>query len=348
MISFTRDELLNIWQDTPQNLLLDFDDSDVLLDIVVGGAAVLFRCFSTGETSRLAQWSSDSADLERHCRASIWRISAFYPTKRMKFFCSPWQIKMFSNSAALCFTEAWLNDAIPDSALHLPNFQLFRADRDAELFWKAKEQILFQWFCFSAERSERDHQLQDTIPQHCGEWTTDRQSEWVPLQVWKNTIHISCNPLLPPPAMQISEDDVCQVFRKNKRRKAPGPDGVTPACLKTWADQLAPIFTQIFNRSLELCRSPLMLQTLHRVPKKPQIIGLNNYRPAALTSVAMTSFERLVLAYLKDSPGPPAVCLQSKPVCGWYSQHGTALHPATSGQTRDLCEDPVGRLQLRF
>ncbi len=42
-ISFTRDELLNIRQNTPQNLLPDFDYSDALLDIIVGGAAVLFR-----------------------------------------------------------------------------------------------------------------------------------------------------------------------------------------------------------------------------------------------------------------------------------------------------------------
>ncbi len=62
--------------------------------------------------------------------------------------------------------------------------------------------------------------------------------------------HLSTQPLTPPatplsptPAIQISEDDVRQVFRKNKRRKAPGPDGVSPACLKTCADQLAPIFT---------------------------------------------------------------------------------------------------------
>ncbi len=46
--------------------------------------------------------------------------------------------------------------------------------------------------------------------------------------------------------------------------------------------------------------------------------------------------------------GPPVVCLQSKQVCGGCSQHGTALHPAASGQTRDLCEDPVCRLQLHF
>ncbi len=46
--------------------------------------------------------------------------------------------KDFSNSAALCFTETWLNDAIPDSALHLPGFQLFRADRDAESMGKSR------------------------------------------------------------------------------------------------------------------------------------------------------------------------------------------------------------------
>ncbi len=40
--------------------------------------------------------------------------------------------KDFSNSAALCFTETWLNGDIPDSTIHLPNFQLIRAVRDAE------------------------------------------------------------------------------------------------------------------------------------------------------------------------------------------------------------------------
>ncbi len=41
-------------------------------------------------------------------------------------------------------------------------------------------------------------------------------------------------------------------------------------------------------------------------------------------------------------------CLPSKQVCGWCSQHGIALHPPTSVQTRDLCKDPVCGLQLRF
>ncbi|KAK3513073.1 hypothetical protein QTP70_000962 [Hemibagrus guttatus] len=40
------------------------------------------------------------------------------------------------------------------------------------------------------------------------------------------------------------------------------------------------------------------------MPKKPKITGLNDYRPVALTSVVMKSFERLVLAYLKNITGP--------------------------------------------
>ncbi|KAI5619464.1 gastrula zinc finger protein XlCGF28.1-like [Silurus asotus] len=67
------------------------------------------------------------------------------------------------------------------------------------------------------------------------------------------------------------------------------------------ADQLAPIFTSIFNRSLELCEVPscFKLSTIIPVPKKPSITGLNDYRPVALTSVIMKTFEKLVLAHLK-------------------------------------------------
>ncbi len=94
-----------------------------------------------------------------------------------------------------------------------------------------------------------------------------------------------------------------QVFRENKGRKAPGPDSVSPACLKTCADQLAPIFTKIFNRSLELCEIPSSFTNIP-IPKKLKITGLNDYRPVALMAVDMKLFERMVLAYLKASTGP--------------------------------------------
>ncbi len=125
--------------------------------------------------------------------------------------------------------------------------------------------------------------------------------------------HFSTQPLSPPatplsptPTLQISKDDMRQVVRKQKRKKAPGPDCVTPAFLKSCADQLAPIFTQIFNRSLELCKVPSCFKrsTIIPIPKKSKITGLNDHRPVALTSVVMKSFEKLVLAHLKDITGP--------------------------------------------
>ncbi|KAL0181923.1 hypothetical protein M9458_021298, partial [Cirrhinus mrigala] len=116
----------------------------------------------------------------------------------------------------------------------------------------------------------------------------------------------STPPTVSQPAFKICEGDVCKVFRKQKIRKAKGPDGVSPACLKACAVQLSSIFTLIFNRSLELCIVPSCFKcsTIIPVPKKPKTTGLNDYRPVALTSVVMKSFERLVLTYLKDITGP--------------------------------------------
>lgn len=69
--------------------------------------------------------------------------------------------------------------------------------------------------------------------------------------------------------------------------------------------QLPSIFTQIFNRSLEQCEVPSCFKrfTIILIPKKHKITGLNYYRPVALRSVVMKSFERPVLDYLKDITG---------------------------------------------
>ncbi len=99
--------------------------------------------------------------------------------------------------------------------------------------------------------------------------------------------------------LKVCVEDVNRVFRKKKSRKASGPDGISPACLKVCCDQLAPIFTQIFNRYLELCEVPCCFRRSTITPI-PKITDLNNYRPVGLTPVVMKSLERLVLAYLKD------------------------------------------------
>ncbi|KAK1804783.1 hypothetical protein P4O66_003542 [Electrophorus voltai] len=47
----------------------------------------------------------------------------------------------------------------------------------------------------------------------------------------------------------ITESDVRRVFKRVNARKAAGPDGICGRVLKACADQLAPVFTDIFNLS---------------------------------------------------------------------------------------------------
>ncbi len=129
----TRDELLNIQQTHTTKSLPDFDYSDALLDIIVGGAAVLFRRYrsrrrgSAGALVKLRQRGLRTPLPSIHL-ANLRSL----PTKTDELLLLSRTNKDFSNSAALCFTETWLKDTIPDSVLHLPNFQLLRADHEAE------------------------------------------------------------------------------------------------------------------------------------------------------------------------------------------------------------------------
>ena len=77
---------------------------------------------------------------------------------------------------------------------------------------------------------------------------------------------------------------------------------MSPAALKTCASQLAPVFTDIFNTSLQICEVPKCFKTssIIPVPKKSKVSSLNDYRPVALTSVIMKVFERFVLQFLKS------------------------------------------------
>ncbi len=96
-ISFTRDELLDIREHTPDNFFPVFDYSDALLDVLVRGAAVLVKARSDGkEGSAPARWlSSTNAASELHSQAFISRISDPFLTKRLNYFSSPAQTRTF-------------------------------------------------------------------------------------------------------------------------------------------------------------------------------------------------------------------------------------------------------------
>ncbi|KAK3528818.1 hypothetical protein QTP70_011597 [Hemibagrus guttatus] len=132
-------------------------------------------------------------------------------------------------------------------------------------------------------------------------------SSYTFIPVSPTQLHTLATPHPPPlTPLTIKEEEVNRLFKRLNTRKATGPDSVSPSLLKHCANQLSPVFTDIFNTSLETCHVPACFKTsaIVPVPKKTKITGLNDYRPVALTSVVMKSFERLVLSYLKAITDP--------------------------------------------
>ncbi|KAK3556581.1 hypothetical protein QTP70_010778 [Hemibagrus guttatus] len=139
-------------------------------------------------------------------------------------------------------------------------------------------------------------------------------SSYTFIPVSPTQLHILATPHPPPiTPLTIKEEEVNRLFKRLNTRKATGRDSVSPSLLKHCANQLSPVFTDIFNTSLKTCHVPACFKpfliphwrpAIVPVPKKTKITGLNDYRPVAVTSVVMKSFERLVLSYLKDITDP--------------------------------------------
>lgn len=110
----------------------------------------------------------------------------------------------------------------------------------------------------------------------------------------------------PPLTLKVEPEDVRRVLRAVNPRKATGPDGVPGKVLKACADQLAQVFTDIFNRSLDEAIIPTCLKsaTIIPVPKKSPAASLNDYRPVALTPIIAKCFEKLVLHHIKTCLPP--------------------------------------------
>ncbi|KAI5108115.1 hypothetical protein C0J45_1709 [Silurus meridionalis] len=121
----------------------------------------------------------------------------------------------------------------------------------------------------------------------------------------------------PSPELRCAADTSRQVSREAEvrktlcrvnPRKSAGPDNIPGRVLRECAQQLADVFTDIFNISLSSATVPTCLKTttIIPVPKKSTVSCLNDYRPVALTPIVMKCFERLVMRHIKTQL-PPAL-----------------------------------------
>ncbi len=101
----------------------------------------------------------------------------------------------------------------------------------------------------------------------------------------------------------VLEDEVRRELRRVNVRQAAGPDGITGRILRSCADQLAGLFTFLFNESLATSVVPTSFKksVIIPVPKNSKPSCLNDYRPVALTSIVMKVFERLLKNHICSS-----------------------------------------------
>ncbi|KAK3508044.1 hypothetical protein QTP70_011305 [Hemibagrus guttatus] len=117
--------------------------------------------------------------------------------------------------------------------------------------------------------------------------------------------YVKARKTIPPPEDQVlclTTADVEKTLCRVNPRKAAGPDNIPGRVLRECAEQLADVFTDIFNISLSSAVIPMCLKTstIIPVPKKSPVSCLNDYRPVALTPIIMKCFERLVMRQIKD------------------------------------------------
>jgi len=100
--------------------------------------------------------------------------------------------------------------------------------------------------------------------------------------------------------------EVASCFKGVNPRSAHGPDDVAGVVLKRCSQSLAPVFTKLFQASIDQGNVPTLWKTavLVPVPKKSAPKEHNDYRPVALTSVPFKCLERLVLRRLLQYTQP--------------------------------------------
>jgi hypothetical protein len=98
----------------------------------------------------------------------------------------------------------------------------------------------------------------------------------------------------------LSTVDVSKTFKQVNIHKTVASDRLPERVLWACADQLAGVFTDIFNMSLNESLTTTCFKQTTIVPerKSTKATCLNDYRPVALTSVAMKCFERLVMVHI--------------------------------------------------
>jgi len=102
--------------------------------------------------------------------------------------------------------------------------------------------------------------------------------------------------------INVTQAGVFKLLSGLKPHKAAGPDAMKPRVLKECAKEIAPIFTTLFNLSLQSGTVPSEWSEAFVTPifKKGEKYIASNYRPVSLTCIACKLLEHIVVSNVLD------------------------------------------------
>lgn len=115
-----------------------------------------------------------------------------------------------------------------------------------------------------------------------------------------NSISACKESLKPVKEIVISQKQVESLFKKVKAGKALGPDAICGRTLHHCATQLSGVFTRLFQNCVDIGQIPTLWKTstVIPIPKSNNSNEMSEFRPVALTSLVMKSFEKILKNYI--------------------------------------------------
>ncbi len=239
------------------------------------------------ETVTIRTFSNQKPWVDRSIRDAVNHRTAAYNAGLLSGNMSKYKASCYALRRAVRAAKLRYRERI-ESHFHL---------NDSERMWQGLKTI-----CSSGNKSSAevraDPLLAEELNTFNGRFECNGGSTTLPISASESSRQSSDDHVI-----TVSEDEVRKELRRVNVRKAAGPDGITGRVLRSCADQLAGLFTSIFNESLatSVVSTSFKKSVIIPVPKISKPSCLNDYRPVALTSTVMKVFERLLENHICSS-----------------------------------------------
>ncbi len=239
------------------------------------------------ETVTIRTFSNQKPWVDRTIRAAVNQHTAAYNAGLLSGNMSEYKASCYALRRAVRAAKLRYRERIES------HFQL----NDSRHMWQGLKTICFSGNNSSAE-VRADHLLAEELNTFYGRFECNGGAT-LPISASGSSRQSSDDDHV----ITVSEDEVRRELKRVNVRKAAGPDGITGRVLRSCADQLAGLFTFIFNESLATSVVPTSFKksVIIPVPKNSKPSCLNDYRPVALTSTVMKVFERLLKKHICSS-----------------------------------------------